>query len=85
MENFDMDADDPNEQENLRSPEKKLLPQSGIEIDALHGLLDSYTTGEIKVRNSIIFVDNDMIIRFFVVEHSSSSSSTGANSIESLG
>ena len=49
MDDFDMDADDPVEQENAKSPEKKSHPTSGIEIDALHGLLDIYSTSDAKV------------------------------------
>ena len=49
MEDFDMDADDNLEQENAKSPQKKSHPVSGIAIDALAGLLDSYSTGGAKV------------------------------------
>lgn len=49
MEDFDMDADDHCEQENVKSPVKKSIPQSGIAMDALAGLLDSYSTTEMKV------------------------------------
>jgi hypothetical protein len=49
MEDFDMDADDPMEQENNLSPEKKPPASTGIAMDALHGLLDSYSTSEMKV------------------------------------
>ncbi|CAF1214864.1 unnamed protein product [Rotaria magnacalcarata] len=44
MENFDMDADDNIEQENTVSPVKKPMQPSGIAMDALAGLLDSYST-----------------------------------------
>ncbi|CAF1260599.1 unnamed protein product [Adineta ricciae] len=48
MEDFDMDADDVMEQENEQSPKKKTLQPSGIALEALTGLLDSYTPGEMK-------------------------------------
>lgn len=44
-----MDADDAMEQENEQSPKKKTLQPSGIALEALTGLLDSYTPGEMKV------------------------------------
>lgn len=50
MEDFDMDADDIIEQENDKSPQKKTHQPSGIAIDALAGLLDSYSSTEMKVR-----------------------------------
>jgi hypothetical protein len=53
MTDFDMDTVDHHiEQENESSSlssEKKSHPSSGIEIDALHGLLDSYSTTDMKV------------------------------------
>ena len=52
MDDFDMDADDQIEQENEKSPEKKSYAPSGIEMEALHGLLDSYSTSDMKVRES---------------------------------
>ncbi|CAF0819314.1 unnamed protein product [Rotaria sordida] len=48
MEDFDMDADDIIEQENNKSPQKKSLQPTGIAMDALTGLLDSYSTTEMK-------------------------------------
>ncbi|CAF0929823.1 unnamed protein product [Adineta steineri] len=48
MEDFDMDADDNMEQENDKSPKKKTHQPSGIAIDALAGLLDSYSSAETK-------------------------------------
>jgi hypothetical protein len=50
MEDFDMDADDNLEQENAKSPQKKSHQPSGIAMEALAGLLDSYSTTEMKVR-----------------------------------
>jgi hypothetical protein len=52
MEDFDMDADDNIEQENEKSPQKKSHQPSGIAMEALTGLLDSYSTTEMKVRSS---------------------------------
>jgi hypothetical protein len=50
MEDFDMDADDNLEQENDKSPQKKSSHQpSGIAMEALAGLLDSYSTTGMKV------------------------------------
>ena len=48
-----MDADDNLEQENVKSPPKKAQPVSGIAIDALAGLLDSYSKVIIKSRHII--------------------------------
>lgn len=45
---LDMDVEDV-EQENKNSNEKKAHPTSGIAIDALHGLLDSYSTDRKKL------------------------------------
>ncbi len=45
-----MDADDNIEPENNKSPQKKSHQPSGIAIEALTGLLDSYSTAEMKVR-----------------------------------
>jgi hypothetical protein len=52
MEDFDMDAVDNLEQENDKSPQKKSHQPSGIAMEALAGLLDSYSTTEMKVRYS---------------------------------
>jgi hypothetical protein len=52
MEDFDMNADDNIEQENDKSPQKKSHQPSGIALEALTGLLDSYSTAEMKVRSS---------------------------------
>ena len=50
MEDFDMDAVDTIEQENDKSPpQKKSHQQTGIAMEALAGLLDSYSTTEMKV------------------------------------
>lgn len=51
-----MDTDDPVEQENTCSTDKKPLPQSGIELDVIHGLLDSYSTSETKVKGYRIMI-----------------------------
>jgi hypothetical protein len=50
MEDFDMDADDNLEQENDKSPQKKSHQPSGIAMEALAGLLDSYSTTGMKVK-----------------------------------
>jgi hypothetical protein len=52
MEDFDMDAVDNLEQENDKSLQKKSHQPSGIAMEALAGLLDSYSTTEMKVRYS---------------------------------
>lgn len=51
MEDFDMDADDNLEQENEKSPQKKSHQPSGIALEALTGLLDSYSSAETKVNS----------------------------------
>ncbi|CAF2325762.1 unnamed protein product [Rotaria sp. Silwood2] len=57
MEDFDMDADDIIEQENSKSPQKKTLQQTGIAMDALAGLLGSYSTTEmINSRRSAVSI-----------------------------
>lgn len=56
MEDFDMYVDENIEQENEKSPQKKAAQPSGIAMDALAGLLDSYSTGGIKVRKRVIFL-----------------------------
>lgn len=48
MEDFDMYVDENLEQENEKSPPKKAAQPSGIAMDALAGLLDSYSTGGVK-------------------------------------
>lgn len=56
MEDFDMDADDNLEQENDKSPQKKSHQPSGIAMEALAGLLDSYSTPGMKVK-SLYFIN----------------------------
>ena len=56
-----MDADDNLEQENAKSPQKKSHPVSGIALDALTGLLGSYSAGGTKVRSKhLILMTNSL-------------------------
>ena len=57
-----MDADDVMEQENEQSPKKKTVQPSGIALEALTGLLDSYTPGEMKVTFNLHHVRHDNIL-----------------------
>lgn len=61
MEDFDMDADDVVEQENEKSPKKKSNQPSGIALEALTGLLDSYSSGDAKVRNLFKILNAEML------------------------
>ena len=77
MEDFDMDAEDPIEQENNPAPEKKSHQPSGIAMDALHGLLDSYSTADMKVRPHLLAPhENESLVIECSSTNSSSSSST---------
>lgn len=72
-----MDADDQLEQENTPVPEKKSHQPSGIEIDALHGLLDIYSTTDMKVR-PCLFTGHENA--FYTIECSSLNSRISASS-----
>ena len=64
-----MDADDNLEQENDKSPKKKAPQASGIAMEALAGLLDSYSTTGAKVRRidfiqTILFFFNRILVQY---------------------
>lgn len=61
MEDFDMDADDNLEQENAKSPKKKSHPVSGIALDALTGLLGSYSAAGTKVRSKHLILTTNSL------------------------